>query len=186
MLAIRSARLFAGVGDQLCARPLGLVDEGRITDVDTTGADPPEGAEVVDLGEAILLPGLVDSHAHLVLDASSDPVGHLADTSDEALLADCRARGPGRAGRRDHHPPRPGRPPLCHPATAGGAGRPAAMKITIYDWSVRIPQGTVPLPFTEFCVGLVPRRLSFVGALGRSTLWVKALVRSSSSTATTM
>ena len=92
MLAIRSARLFDGVGDQLCARPLVLIDDGRITDVDTTGADPPEGAEVVDLGEATLLPGLVDSHAHLVLDASSDPVGHLADTSDEALLADCRAR----------------------------------------------------------------------------------------------
>ncbi len=92
MLAIRSARLFDGVADQLRPRPLVLVDGGRIADVDVTGADPPEGAELVDLGDATLLPGLIDSHAHLVLDASSDPVGHLADTSDEALLADCRAR----------------------------------------------------------------------------------------------
>jgi imidazolonepropionase-like amidohydrolase len=92
MLAIRSARLFDGVADQLRPRPLVLVDGGRITDVDTTGADPPQGAELVDLGQATLLPGLVDSHTHLVLDASNDPVGHLEATTDEALLADCRAR----------------------------------------------------------------------------------------------
>jgi imidazolonepropionase-like amidohydrolase len=92
MLAIRSARLFDGVADQLHARPLVLIDDGRITDVDTTGADPPQGAELIDLGEATLLPGLIDSHTHLAFDASSDPVGHLADTSDDALLEDCRAR----------------------------------------------------------------------------------------------
>jgi imidazolonepropionase-like amidohydrolase len=92
MLAIRSARLFDGVADRLHARPLVLVDHGRITDVDTTGADPPEGAELVDLGQATLLPGLIDSHSHLVLDASNDPVGHLADIDDDALLEQCRAR----------------------------------------------------------------------------------------------
>jgi imidazolonepropionase-like amidohydrolase len=92
MLAIRSAWLFDGVADRLRTRPLVLVDDGRISEVDTTGADPPEGAELVDLGEATLLPGLIDSHTHLVLDASSDPVGHLAGKSDDALLEDCRAR----------------------------------------------------------------------------------------------
>jgi hypothetical protein len=50
MLAIRAAWLFDGVADQLHARPLVLVDQDRITDVDLTGADPPEGAELVDLG----------------------------------------------------------------------------------------------------------------------------------------
>jgi imidazolonepropionase-like amidohydrolase len=92
MLAIRSARLFDGMADQLRARPLVLVDGGRITDVDFTGADPPEGATLVDLGEATLLPGLIDSHTHLVLDASSDPVGHLAGVDDNQLLEQCRAR----------------------------------------------------------------------------------------------
>ena len=92
MLAIRSARLFDGVTDQLYARPLVLVDQGRITDVDTTGADLPDGAELVDLGQATLLPGLIDSPTHLVLDASNDPVGHLASTDDDQLLEQCRAR----------------------------------------------------------------------------------------------
>jgi imidazolonepropionase-like amidohydrolase len=92
VLAIRSARLFDGVADQLQARPLVLVDGGRITDVDFTGADPPDGAALVDLGQVTLLPGLVDSHSHLVFDASSDPVGHLAGTDDDALLEQCRAR----------------------------------------------------------------------------------------------
>src|SRR4029453_26356 len=92
MLAIRAARLFDGVADQLRPRPLVLVDQGRTIDGDTTGADPPEGAELVELGEATLLPGLIDSHTHLVFDASNDPVGHLADTDDTALLEQCRAR----------------------------------------------------------------------------------------------
>ena len=62
MLAIRAVRLFDVMADQLHARPLVLVDQGRITEVDTTGADPPEGAALVDPGGATLLPGLIDSH----------------------------------------------------------------------------------------------------------------------------
>jgi imidazolonepropionase-like amidohydrolase len=84
--------VFDRVADRLRARPLVLVDQGRISDVDTTGADPPEGAELVDLGEVSLLPGLIDSHTHLVLDASNDPVGHLAGTDDDQLLEQCRDR----------------------------------------------------------------------------------------------
>ena len=82
MLAIRAGRLFDGVEARPVVRPVVLVDAGRITAV-LPDAEPPTGAEVVDLGDATLLPGLIDAHVHLVFDASPDPVGHLAAMDDE-------------------------------------------------------------------------------------------------------
>jgi imidazolonepropionase-like amidohydrolase len=91
MLAIRADRLFDGVAAQSVDRPVVLVDGGRIVAVNT-GTDPPPGAEVVDLGAVTLVPGLIDSHVHLVFDASPDPVGYLEATDDERLLEQMRAR----------------------------------------------------------------------------------------------
>ena len=54
-----------------------LLDGERIVAV-AEGVDPPEDVEVIDLEGATLLPGLVDTHVHLVFDASADPVGTLA------------------------------------------------------------------------------------------------------------
>jgi hypothetical protein len=51
----------------------------------------PTGADVVDLGEATVLPGLIDAHVHLTLDASGDPVGRLAGASDDTVLHRMRA-----------------------------------------------------------------------------------------------
>ncbi len=45
-----------------------------------------ERAELVDLGDVTLLPGLIDVHQHLAFDASSDPVSQLARDDDNALL----------------------------------------------------------------------------------------------------
>lgn len=50
-----------------------------------------EVAEVVDLGDVTVLPGLIDIHQHLCFDASDDPVGHLAARSDDAVLDAMRA-----------------------------------------------------------------------------------------------
>ncbi|HTD49420.1 MAG TPA: amidohydrolase family protein [Acidimicrobiia bacterium] len=41
---------------------------------------------MVDLGDATLLPGLIDIHQHLAFDASEDPVGHLIADDDATLL----------------------------------------------------------------------------------------------------
>jgi len=90
MLAIRADRLFDGVNAEPVERPVVLIETGRIVAV-LSGSEPPPGAEVVDLGAATLLPGLIDSHVHLVFDASPDPVGRLASADDEEVLAMMRA-----------------------------------------------------------------------------------------------
>jgi imidazolonepropionase-like amidohydrolase len=85
LLVLRAGRVFDG------ERPIGratvLIEEGKVRDVDTSGAQPPDGAEVIDFGQdACLLPGLIDAHVHLAFDASADVVTSLAASGDDALL----------------------------------------------------------------------------------------------------
>ena len=91
MHAIRAARLFDGVADELTPHPTVLIDDGRIVAVQLVGDLPPADVDVVDLGDVTLLPGLVDAHLHLVFDATDDPVGHLAGRDDQAVLVQARA-----------------------------------------------------------------------------------------------
>ena len=65
--------------------------------------------EVVDLGDVTLLPGLIDSHSHLVPDASDDPVGHIT-TSTTSTTSSCWSSADARrkrTWRRDHDRARP-------------------------------------------------------------------------------
>lgn len=82
MLAIRAARLFDGHSETL--DPVVLVDAGRIVEKGSP-------LDVLDLGGATLLPGLIDAHTHLALDASDDPVGRVVAASDDELLDRMRA-----------------------------------------------------------------------------------------------
>ncbi|MEV4623128.1 amidohydrolase family protein [Asanoa sp. NPDC049573] len=83
LTAVRAAALFDGTGDTLTPNPVVTVDPGTGLIV-SVGTAPPDGADVVDLGAATLLPGLVDGHVHLAFDASVDPVAALAERDDEA------------------------------------------------------------------------------------------------------
>ena len=91
MLALRAARLFDGWSDKLLERPLVLIENGRITAIESGNLDPPQDAEIVDLGEVTLLPGLIDAHVHLGFDASTAPVAHMHAATDDALLEQMRA-----------------------------------------------------------------------------------------------
>jgi imidazolonepropionase-like amidohydrolase len=68
-LAIRAARLIDGRGGPPLRNAVILIDSTRITAV---GADLaiPTGTRVIDLGDATVLPGLIDCHTHIT---SGDP-----------------------------------------------------------------------------------------------------------------
>lgn len=86
MLAIRAARLFDSRAGRLIDRPLLLVEDGLIAGVESGNAAPPEGATVIDLGDATLLPGLIDVHVHLGFDGGRDPVAQMLADDDQTLL----------------------------------------------------------------------------------------------------
>jgi len=70
-VVLRAARLFDGKVDRVTSPGVVVISEGRIQAVGAT-AKLPEGAEVIELGDATLLPGFMDAHTHLSFEASDD------------------------------------------------------------------------------------------------------------------
>jgi imidazolonepropionase-like amidohydrolase len=64
---LRAARLIDGTGAPAISPGMVRVEGERIAQVGTTVTIPP-GAQVIDLGDATLLPGLIDLHTHLTGD----------------------------------------------------------------------------------------------------------------------
>jgi imidazolonepropionase-like amidohydrolase len=70
-IAVKAARMWDGRGESTVAPGLVVVSAGKITAAGPR-APIPAGAEVIDLGDATLLPGLMDAHTHLSGEASED------------------------------------------------------------------------------------------------------------------
>jgi len=85
LVALRAAGMFDGVHLDLVANPTILLNGSTVLAAGES-VPVPAGATVVDLGGAIVLPGLIDTHVHLVFDASDDPVGRLAGRDDAAAF----------------------------------------------------------------------------------------------------
>jgi Amidohydrolase family len=97
LTVLRAARLFDGISSTLIPDPVVVLEGSRIYSV-RSGTSAPDGAAVIDLADATLLPGLIDTHVHLAFDASADPVSSLAHRQDgEVTQAMVRA---GRAALR--------------------------------------------------------------------------------------
>jgi imidazolonepropionase-like amidohydrolase len=82
---ITARRLFDGRADRVLADQVIETTDGRIAGIGPRGPAAP-GGELVDLGDATLLPGLIDVHQHLAFDASSNPVAGLEADDDATLL----------------------------------------------------------------------------------------------------
>jgi imidazolonepropionase-like amidohydrolase len=68
---LKAARLFDGKSNVLMTPGVVVVTDGKIVAAGTSAAAP-AGAEVIDLGDATLLPGFIDAHTHLTMAYSED------------------------------------------------------------------------------------------------------------------
>ena len=68
---LRAARLFDGKSNTLVTPGVVVVTGGKIVGIGNLAAIPP-GAELIELGDATLLPGFIDAHTHLTMMYSDD------------------------------------------------------------------------------------------------------------------
>ena len=76
-------------GSGVLERAMVLTEGAEIVAVDAAAKAPADVA-VVDLGDATLLPGLIDAHVHLCFDASPDVFTPMMELDDESLLVAMR------------------------------------------------------------------------------------------------
>jgi imidazolonepropionase-like amidohydrolase len=68
VVAIRAGRLFDGKSNRLLTKQVVLIEGERIVEVGPSDrVRIPSGAQVIDLSQATVLPGLIDAHTHIFL-----------------------------------------------------------------------------------------------------------------------
>jgi len=82
-IVLRQIRLFDGKSDALRSNVQVLVTGNKITAIDATNSAPPRDALVIDCGNRVLMPGMIDAHWHTVLAAV--PVSNLL-SGDQGLI----------------------------------------------------------------------------------------------------
>jgi imidazolonepropionase-like amidohydrolase len=82
-IVLRAARVIDGTGAAPIANGVVVVTGNRITAVGRSGSVAiPSGAQVIDLGDATLLPGFIDAHTHISGRVLGDPGNDLESVKD--------------------------------------------------------------------------------------------------------
>ena len=100
--ALKATRLFDGKSDELVRDGVLLV-QGRKIVVAGARMSIPEGARVIDLGDATLSPGFIDAHTHLTGEYNDDwnqafVNGFRREVAEQAIIATVNARAVVEAG----------------------------------------------------------------------------------------
>jgi len=101
-IVLKAARMFDGKSKALVQNAVVIVQGDKIIDVGSN-LPVPDGAQVIDLGDATLSPGFMDAHTHLTLDFSGDyNLRRLREldlnVSEQAIKATAYARATVEAG----------------------------------------------------------------------------------------
>ena len=86
MFAVRASACFDGV-QFVAGGATVLVDDGRIVGVEPAGYDLPADCPVHDHVDATVLPGLIDTHVHLVTDSGPMALDRVAGYSEQEIDA---------------------------------------------------------------------------------------------------
>ena len=102
VLALKAARLFDGKSKTLVTNGVVIVQGDKIVDAGSNLAIP-QGAQVIDLGDATLSPGFMDAHTHLTADYSGNYNERRLkevdlNVSEQAIIATTYARATIEAG----------------------------------------------------------------------------------------
>lgn len=82
-VVIKAARLIDGTGKPAVTNAAVVVIDNKISAVGPANSlKIPEGAQVIDLGDATLMPGFIDSHTHIIGRVLGDPDSQLSGVRD--------------------------------------------------------------------------------------------------------
>jgi len=81
---LKAARMFDGKSESLTTPGMVVVQDGRIVGVGAN-ANVPADAEVIDLGDATLLPGFIDAHTHLTMMYREDYTKAMLDSLQKPI-----------------------------------------------------------------------------------------------------
>ena len=87
IVVLKAARFIDGTGSPAINNAVIVVTDDKITAVGTSSSvQIPNGAKVIDLGDATLMPGFIDAHTHVIGRILGDPDGPSATVKDYAAF----------------------------------------------------------------------------------------------------